>query len=57
MAAIFKCIFLNENIWIVIKISLRFDSDGVINIIPALVQILAWRRQGDKPRLNQWLLV
>ena len=46
---IFKCIFVNENIWIPIKISLRFVPSGPINNIPALVQILAWRRPGDKP--------
>ena len=46
---IFKCIFLNENTWISIKISLRFVPEGPINIIPALVQIMAWRRTGDKP--------
>ena len=46
---IFKCIFLNENIWIPIKISLKFVPKGRINNIPALVQIIAWRRPGDKP--------
>ena len=46
---IFKCIFLNENVWIPIKISLKFVPQGPINIIPALVQIMAWRRPGDKP--------
>ena len=46
---IFKCIFLNENAWISIKISLRFVPQGPINNIPALVQIMAWRRPGDKP--------
>ena len=46
---IFKCIFMNENVWILIKISLRFAPRGVINNIPALVQIMAWRRPGDKP--------
>ena len=46
---IFKCIFLNENVWILIKISLKFVPKGLINNIPALVQILAWRRPGDKP--------
>ena len=34
---IFKRIFLNENIWIPIKISLKFVSKGSINNIPALV--------------------
>ena len=47
--AIFKCIFLNENVWIPIKISLKFVPKGPINNIPALVQIMAWRRPGDKP--------
>ena len=46
---IFKCIFLNANVWMLIKISLKFVSKGPINNIPALVQIMAWRRPGDKP--------
>ena len=46
---IFKCIFLNQNVWISSKISLKFVLKGPINNIPALVQIMAWRRPGDKP--------
>ena len=46
---IFKCIFWNENVWISIKISLKFVLKGPINNIPALVQIMACRRPGDKP--------
>ena len=46
---IFKCIYLNGNVWISIKISLNFVPQGPINNIPALVQIMAWRRPGDKP--------
>ena len=46
---IFKCIFLNENVRISIKISLKFVPNGPLNQIPALVQIMAWRRSGDKP--------
>ena len=46
---IFKCIFSNENVWIPIKISLKFVPNGPIKDIPALVQIMAWRRPGDKP--------
>ena len=46
---IFKCIFLNENDWISLKISLKFVPKGPINNIPALVQIMAWRRPGGKP--------
>ena len=45
----FKRIFLNENVRILIKISLKFVPEGPINNIPALVQIMAWRRSGDKP--------
>ena len=51
---IFKCIFLNENIWIPVKISLKFAPQGPINNIPALVQIMAWRRPSHY--LNQWWL-
>ena len=46
---IFKCIFLNENVWILIKISQKFVPKGTINNIPVLVQKMAWRRPGDKP--------
>ena len=46
---IFKWIFLNENVWISINISLKFVPKSPINNIPALVQIMAWRRSGDKP--------
>ena len=45
---IFKCIFLNENGCIWIKISLKFVPKGPINSIPALAQIVAWRRPGGK---------
>ena len=34
---IFNCIFLNENVWIPIKSSLKFASKGPIINIPALV--------------------
>ena len=46
---IFKCIFENENEWISPSISLKFVPKVRINNIPALVQIMAWRRSGDKP--------
>ena len=46
---IFKCIFLNENVWSAIEISVKFVPKGPINNIPALVQIMAWRRSDDKP--------
>ena len=45
----FKSIFLNENVRILIKFSLKFVPKGPINNIPALVQIMAWRRPGAKP--------
>ena len=41
--------FLNGNVWIRIKISLKFVPKCPIDNIPALVQIMAWRRPGDKP--------
>ena len=46
---IFKCIFLNENVWIPIKISLKFVLKDSINTFRAMVQIMAWRGQSDKP--------
>ena len=41
--------FLDENVWILIKISLIFVPKGPVNNIPALVEIMAWRWPGDKP--------
>ena len=40
----FKHIFLNENVRISIKISLKFVPKGPINNNPVMVQIMAWRR-------------
>ena len=57
---ILKRDFVNENIWPSIKISLKIVSNGPISNIPALIQIMACRRHGDKPLsatshyLNQW---
>ena len=53
---IFESIFLNENIWIILKIWLKFVLKIRINNIPALVQIMAWRRAGDKP-LSELMMV
>ena len=44
----FKHIFLDENVRVLIRISLKFVLKGPIDNIPALVQIMAWRRSGDK---------
>ena len=46
---IFKLIFLNENDRIPIQISLKFVPRDPIDNKPALVQVMAWRRTGDKP--------
>ena len=45
----FKCIFFNGNISILIKNSLKTVPKRSVNNIPSLVQIMAWRRPGDKP--------
>ena len=45
---IFNSIFLNENIWILLKISLKFVLDVWINNIPWLVQVIAWCWPGNK---------
>ena len=38
-------IFIQENVWISINISLKFVPRGPINNISTLVQVMAWRRQ------------
>ena len=46
---IFKCIFLNANDEISIQISLTLVPRIPIDNKPALVQVMACRRTGDKP--------
>ena len=46
---IYKCIFFKWNVWISIIISLEFVPQVPIHNKPKLVQIMAWRRPGDKP--------
>ena len=53
---IFNGIFFNENVWILIKISLKFVPKGPINNIPAWVQMMAWRWPGNKP-LSETMMV
>ena len=46
---IFKWIFLNEKDKIPIQISPKLVPRGPIDNKPALVQVMVWRRTGDKP--------
>ena len=46
---IFVCIFFNENCCVLIKFSLKYLRKGPINNNPALVEIMAWCRSGNKP--------
>ena len=46
---IFPCIFLNENVQILLNIWVKFVPRDPINNISSLVPIMAWRRPGDKP--------
>ena len=45
----FQTHLIQWNFRISIKISLKFVPKGPINNKPAFVQIMAWRRSGDKP--------
>ena len=49
---IFKCHFLNENVWI----SVKFVPKLWISNILGLVQIMAWHHPGDKP-LSESIMV
>ena len=42
-----RWIFLNENILILIQISLKVVAKGQINNIQPLVRIMSWGQQGD----------
>ena len=46
---IFRSIFWNEKFCLLINMSLKFVPKGPIDNKPALVQVMAWRRTGDKP--------
>ena len=46
---IFKCVFLNEINRIPIQISTKRVPKSPIDNKPALVQVMAWRRTGDRP--------
>ena len=41
---ILKCIFLNEKVWILIKMSLKIVPQGPFDKMLALVQIMAWQQ-------------
>ena len=53
MTAISKCIFLNKTVYIYLKISLKC----VLNHIPALGHMIAWRRLGDKPLSEPMMVI
>ena len=59
MLTIFACYVLTY-VWDAVSIlnhlTRKFAPKGPINNIPALVQIMAWRRQGDKP-LSEPMLI
>ena len=46
---IFKFIFLNGDVYMSIKMSLKSVPKGPVNTYIALVQIMACRQVGDKP--------
>ena len=54
----FRCIFMNEKVFHVVRISLKSVRKGPVDNISALVQIMAWYRTGDKaltePMLAQY---
>ena len=52
----FKRIFVNDTVRILIGISLKFVPKGPIENIPLLVQIMVWRRPGDKPSSEPMML-
>ena len=59
LAHIFNCIFLSENDRIPIPISLKYVPRSPIDNNPALDQVMAWRRPGNKPlpgpMMNQFI--
>ena len=54
MAAIFQTTFSWMKMY---KFGLSFVFEGPINNIPTLVQIMAWRRPGDKPLSEPMMVI
>ena len=52
----YPCIFLNEYVWSLLQISLKFVPKGPINNISELVKIMAWCLHRDKS-LSQPMMV
>ena len=53
---IFKCIFMDEKFYILLRISLKFVPKGSIENKPALVQLMAWCWPGDN-NLSEPMLI
>ena len=51
---IFKCIFLNENVWISIKILLNFVPNGPVNNNPALLSSVRSHLREISKEIPQW---
>ena len=51
-----KCISFSKKFGSVIKISLKLISTSQINNKPSLVQIMLWRRTGDKPLFESMMV-
>ena len=49
--------FLKKKILISINFSLKFVPKGLVNNIATLVQIMAWRRPGDKPLSEPMMVI
>ena len=45
---IFKCVSMNENLWVLDKFSLKYIPWGLVDNMAALVQIIAWHQSGDR---------
>ena len=54
MVDIFKSIFLNDNTWISIDISLKLVSKGLVSNISSPAQIMACSQPATSHYLNQW---
>ena len=51
---IFKCIFMNEKLRVLIQISIKFVPKGPVDNDLVLMQVIAWCRTGDKPLPELW---
>ena len=52
----FNSIFMKENVWIAIRISMKFSPMFLVNNIPGSIRIMTWHWTGDEPLFEPMII-